>query len=86
MYIRKRRCQLVEKIKYATLVLFAEGEKVFVGGVRERATEIKKSYFNGWRNSFLPPVSYRAAAAATSFFRLLSKKPGEVEFFDSPLF
>jgi hypothetical protein len=57
-----------------------EAKSFFVGGVRERATETKRSYFNGWRNSFLPPVSLRAAAAAASFFRLLSKKPGEAGF------
>jgi hypothetical protein len=37
--------QLVEKVKYATPVLFAGGEKLFVGGVRERATEKKKVIF-----------------------------------------
>jgi hypothetical protein len=39
-----------------------------------------EAYFNGWRNSFPLPVSSKTAAAATSFFRLLSKSPAKRVF------
>jgi hypothetical protein len=41
-----------------------------------------EAYFNGWRN-YTAIRFLRTAEAATSFFRLLSKKPGEAGFFDS---
>jgi hypothetical protein len=72
--------QLVEKVNTPLSSFSPEAKSFFIGGVRERTTETKRSYFNGWQNSFLPPVSSAAAAAATSFIRLLSKKPGESGF------
>ncbi len=73
--------QLVGKVKYAALVLFAGSEKLFCRRSARACDRDKKGLIStGWRNSFLPPVSLRAAAAAASFFRLLSKKPGEAVF------